>query len=717
MRRRCDHLPARCALFAGSLLAVAVAPVLATVLVDLDAANYSGTGPWANTGSLGETFAAAGTPTRQTVAGALAVVLDGAGDYFVGPASVVPLDGAGPTRSIEVWAYQGNAKPEETMVSWSHRGGPNGTHMSFNYGTSPGPAGFGAVGQWGTGPDLGWAGGAPVTGQWHHLVYTYNPSSRITSVYADGFLQTSENSGPLNTHPGFSINIGAQRSNSPPAFASIDSQLQLSGAVAKVRIHDVVLSLSQIQTAFSNEAAQFNGPVPGTLTRLPVHRYLFDSLGSAGDGTMVPDVLGSQHATIRGAGGSADASVLNLPGGSSATQAYVDLPNGIISSGREVTLEAWLRVNSTQYGGRIFDFGTSSAGEITGPGETFSGTDFVSLSANVATSANQRLERGGGTIPNGGAARDTQGSAVNNVEFHFVLTYDNALKEWRWYRDAVLMEVLPDLDGPAGITDVNNWLGRSNSSADANLDGAYNEVRIYNYALTHNQIYGNYLIGPDTFNADDPPQVTIHPSSAEVCPNSPVTFTAASDSPAATVQWEVSPNNGAPFAPIQSSTDNSLSFTPAPSHSGRRYRAVFRNSGGSATTNVAILTMLNLDADGDFMPDCWETSHGLDTNSSDAGLDKDVDGASNFDEFIAGTDPSDAASRFRATLTASGSLMTVRYTTVPLKKYRVERSANLAAWSVLADNVQGTGNEIALTDADSVFGFRYFYRVKLVTEN
>ena len=50
------------------------------------------------------------------------------------------------------------------------------------------------------------------------------------------------------------------------------------------------------------------------------------------------------------------------------------------------------------------------------------------------------------------------------------------------------------------------------------------------------------------------------------------------------------------------------------------------------------------DDDGDGLPDIWELAFGLDPlNPSDAFIDSDDDGVSNFDEFQAGTDPTQTA--------------------------------------------------------------------------
>jgi hypothetical protein len=57
------------------------------------------------------------------------------------------------------------------------------------------------------------------------------------------------------------------------------------------------------------------------------------------------------------------------------------------------------------------------------------------------------------------------------------------------------------------------------------------------------------------------------------------------------VQWQVSTDGGANFNNIPSATSTTYSFTAAASDNGRRFRAVFTNSAGSATTTAAILTV------------------------------------------------------------------------------------------------------------------------------
>lgn len=64
------------------------------------------------------------------------------------------------------------------------------------------------------------------------------------------------------------------------------------------------------------------------------------------------------------------------------------------------------------------------------------------------------------------------------------------------------------------------------------------------------------------------------------------------------------------------------------------------------TENLAVVYLPRMaDADGDGMADAWEAAHGLDSGVNDAADDADSDVISNLDEYRAGTDPQNSASR------------------------------------------------------------------------
>jgi hypothetical protein len=91
------------------------------------------------------------------------------------------------------------------------------------------------------------------------------------------------------------------------------------------------------------------------------------------------------------------------------------------------------------------------------------------------------------------------------------------------------------------------------------------------------------------------------------------------------------------------------------------------------------------DLDGDRLPDAWEEEMLGGTNAA-AGDDTDLDGLDNEGEFIAGTDPTNAASVFTVELDMIGGEVIVRFTALEAvgpgyagleRYYDLERSSNL----------------------------------------
>jgi len=235
-------------------------PVLAGVivaeelLVDLraeDLAYGTAAGTWTNHGTLDD-FMVMGSPVVEDLDGRKCVTFDGS-SYFEGPETTDGIHGNG-TRSIEIWAYNGpDFVAEETMVSWSHRGGPDGTNLGFNYGNN---TTWGAVGHWGS-PDMGWSdehSPAPAANNWWYLVYTYDGTT--VRLYVNGEANTAEDAA-LNTHGPNLIRVAAQADNSG---ADVDAGLSFTGSIAEVRIHDGVLSPTDIANNFVSKPGE---PIAG----------------------------------------------------------------------------------------------------------------------------------------------------------------------------------------------------------------------------------------------------------------------------------------------------------------------------------------------------------------------------------------------------------------------------------------------------------------------
>ncbi len=249
-------------LLAGTTCAIEVAENL---LIDLKATETdpSAEGVWTNLGTLPDAdFTFLGSPLPEqfdvgTGTPLWAVTFNGTTDAYISNATApAGLTGTDPTRTIEVWVFNPTAdKAEETMVAWSHRGGGDGTNMSFNYGTDPT---WGAVGHWGW-TDLPWApgGGSPEAGKWHHLAYTYD--STTTRVYADGALWNSEplGAGTVVTWPDTRFILAGQISEDGTGAPDLNVSFLGSLSLARVRIHDGVLSDAQILANFNEERATF----------------------------------------------------------------------------------------------------------------------------------------------------------------------------------------------------------------------------------------------------------------------------------------------------------------------------------------------------------------------------------------------------------------------------------------------------------------------------
>lgn len=236
-----------------------------------------------------------------------------------------------------------------------------------------------------------------------------------------------------------------------------------------------------------------------------IHRYSFNDTAGDASGATLTDSIGGANGIVRGDGATFTGSGLSLPGGGSGTAAYGDLPNNLISTQTAVTLEGWVSVND---GGnvwaRVFDFGSSNSAEVIGPGGGGVGTDYLLLSASRGTDYNaQRIEVRNEDPAGGGIATFDSGVATTfGQAFHFAVAWENdgdGTSTINYWRDGIHLTIDGDVGSELGdLNDVNNWLGRSNWTADANLNGTFDEFRIYDSALSGAEVAASLAAGPDT---------------------------------------------------------------------------------------------------------------------------------------------------------------------------------------------------------------------------
>ncbi len=248
-----------------------------------------------------------------------------------------------------------------------------------------------------------------------------------------------------------------------------------------------------------------------------VNRWSFnDPAGPAAHGVTCNDPISGTALQVRGNGASLDGSRVTLPGTTNCNlpdasiSAYLNLPNGIASSKTHLTVEIWAAPITFRQWQLMFDFGrmtiagdgAGAAGEwtgTTGANAPYSETsDGVALLFNRDTSIN--TQRQGNRI-NGGAPLylDANLATTPGTTYHYVFTFTDTAGGGNvaWYRNGALVASGSVAFHLADLEDVNNWLGRSQWSGLAMAHAAYDEVRLYNHALTPAEITASQAAGPD----------------------------------------------------------------------------------------------------------------------------------------------------------------------------------------------------------------------------
>lgn len=233
-----------------------------------------------------------------------------------------------------------------------------------------------------------------------------------------------------------------------------------------------------------------------------INLYTFNS-GNANDsvGGRNGTVVNPANAVF--SNGKLDLSANNGGGSANATDAFVDLPNGLFSDAIQSTtgggvagaasFSLWFSVSTNRNWAAALSFGSSNDGE--GQSGSGSATDYIQLIPSAGTGANPlRLTTHRANVAGEGFLDTT--TAALNVPINAVGVFNGT--NFSFYVNGVQIGTPTAM--PAGLdlstfTNTNNWLGRS-QWGDPVFDGSFDQLAIYNTALTASEVTTAYNAGP-----------------------------------------------------------------------------------------------------------------------------------------------------------------------------------------------------------------------------
>lgn len=134
----------------------------------------------------------------------------------------------------------------------------------------------------------------------------------------------------------------------------------------------------------------------------------------------------------------------------------------------------------------------------------------------------------------------------------------------------------------------------------------------------------------------------------------------------------------------------------------------------SITGTSALFTVLaGTSTASDGLPDSWKVSNSI----TSATADDDGDGVSNYNEFLAGTDPHNASSLMKiaeAAMNATGTQFSLSFTGIAGKWYRVSTSDDLSSWTALQPAILATTTGAQTVSVTLSGDLRKFFRVEIV---
>lgn len=276
--------------------------------------------------------------------------------------------------------------------------------------------------------------------------------------------------------------------NGAPIAGATAPTLKLTGvSFSDDADYTVLVGNTSGQIVSSNALLAIVGP--GLL-----HRWTFNSNNGA-------DSVGGANATLLGSA-SYSGGKLQLPGGTPrANCASVNLA-ATLAAHPSLSVEAWFTMNSLQNWSKVWMFGNANGGAE-------NGLSYIEFTPRAGADGNVPSMSFNSAVS--GAEQNTRGGAnpalmTTGVEYHVVCVYDSAANQTRLYINGVPADTGSMGRGDLAQLNANEaYFGAAVNFGDANLNGAINEVRIWDAPLSATNVATNYAAGPNTIASYVPP--------------------------------------------------------------------------------------------------------------------------------------------------------------------------------------------------------------------